>query len=110
MGSSVAKAATLATNAECDALLIALADMPLVPSEHYHALVDAMHRGHEIVVSARGAVRMPPALFSHGHFAALSELDGDKGARELLAQGQVVECPPEWLIDIDTPEALRQVE
>ena len=39
MGTSVALAATLALDAQVGGLLIALADMPLVPAGHYHALI-----------------------------------------------------------------------
>ncbi|QUL37999.1 NTP transferase domain-containing protein [Erythrobacter sp. JK5] len=108
MGTSVAVAARLARRTQADILLIALADMPLVPLAHYAALVDAGQEmgASAIVASSDGASRMPPAVFGSAHFDALAELGGDQGARDLLQQGEPIACPPEWLTDIDTPEAL----
>jgi CTP:molybdopterin cytidylyltransferase MocA len=107
MGTSVAHAAKAAEEASLDGLLIALADMPLVPSEHFQALIDAWDASEPIVVSAKGDVLMPPALFSSAHFKALRQSSGDQGARVLIAQGHVVPCPPEWLKDIDRIEDLE---
>ena len=108
MGTSVAVAARLARRTGTDILLITLADMPLVPVSHYVALIEsARERGSAAVVaSTDDALRMPPAAFGSDHFDALAELGGDQGARDLLQQGQTIDCPPEWLADIDTPEAL----
>ena len=107
MGTSVALAAQLAEEASLDGLLIALADMPLVPREHFEALIEAWNASEPIVVSANGEVRMPPAIFSSAQFKMLRQSSGDKGARVLLKQGLVVTCPPEWLKDIDRPEDLE---
>lgn len=106
MGSSAALAAGLAARERLDGLLIALADMPLVPESHFAALVDAVQFQDDMIASAKGRVRMPPALFSSAHFVVLTRLSGDTGARELLAQARTIECSPEWLIDVDTPETL----
>lgn len=108
LGSSVALAASLATYARADALMVALADMPLIKSSHFASLAEAIYEGGHgtIAVSAAGDKRLPPAIFGHSHFARLSALDGEFGARDILEQGQVVDCPADWLADIDTPEAL----
>jgi CTP:molybdopterin cytidylyltransferase MocA len=108
MGTSVALAAELADANSCDALLIALADMPMVPQSHFAELAALSMHPQDVIVSARGDARMPPAIFGKDHFAALSGLRGDRGARDLLARGKIVPCPPEWLVDIDTPEDLRR--
>lgn len=110
MGTSVAIAARLAMEARCDKLLIALADMPMVPAAFYRALVRSADGPDCIVTSANGDIRMPPAVFGSDHFPALAQLHGDKGARDLLAQGETYPCPPEWLVDIDTPETLAALE
>ena len=107
LGTSVALAATAAKEAELDGLLITLADMPLVPASHYNALIKEWDASEPITVSARGDTHMPPALFAKSFFKDLASSSGDQGARALIAQGLVVPCPPEWLADIDTPEALR---
>lgn len=106
MGSSVALAARLAQCEGLDALAILLADMPLVPASHYEALIASVTAPDDIATSARDHVRMPPAVFGRAHFETLASLSGDKGARDLLARGLVIECPEDWLIDIDTSEAL----
>ncbi len=108
MGTSVAAAARIARRAESNLLLIALADMPLVPVSHYAALVEAVTlRGPEaIAASSDGQAKMPPAVFGRDHFDALADLSGDTGARVLLSDSETVDCQPEWLTDIDTQEAL----
>ena len=110
MGTSVALAARLAAHEGLDALLIALADMPLVPVEHYAALIDAVRAPGDIATSATTATRLPPACFGSDHLSALAATTGETGARHLLDLGEVVPCPPEWLVDIDTPEALERIE
>lgn len=107
MGSSVALAATLAAKAECDALLIALADMPMVPTEHFAALIAASSGCGEVICSSNGEARMPPAIFGREHFHLL-HASGDEGARRSLGTARALDCPPGWLIDIDTVEALDQ--
>ena len=110
MGTSVAHAARLARAAGCEGLLIALADMPGVPPQHFAALARRIaERGSAaIVTSALTGARLPPAGFGAAHLARLETLDGDHGARALLRGGEVVECPPEWLADIDTPGDLAR--
>ncbi|MEL6738397.1 MAG: nucleotidyltransferase family protein [Pseudomonadota bacterium] len=109
IGTSVALAALLAKKQKCDALLIALADMPLVPQEHLVALIDACRTASDLVCSTDGQTRTPPAIFGRDHIAALTTLDEDVGARALLKSARTLACPPEWLVDIDTPEALRRL-
>ena len=112
MGTSVAVAARIARRSGADALMIALADMPLVPREHYQALADAARDGgaEVLLASSGGAVPMPPAAFGRDHFDALAALSGDQGARALLRQAETIACPPAWLTDIDTPEALAGLQ
>lgn len=109
MGTSVALAALLATHAKADALLIALADMPLVPRQHFSALIDSARTPSACFASDTGHARTPPAIFGKTHFAELAQLDEDTGARALLKQARTIACPPEWLEDIDTPEALARL-
>lgn len=106
MGTSVALAARAAIEASLDGLLIALADMPLVPRSHFEALIQSCEGPERLAVSALGKVRMPPAIFGSAHFSRLGETAGDRGARALLGQGVIVECPAAWLKDIDTIDDL----
>ena len=108
MGTSVALAARLAMETRCTALLIALADMPFVPAEHFEALTLACTQSDDALCSISGEVRMPPAIFGEDHLPRLTALTADRGARALLADAQTLTCPPEWLVDIDTPEALAR--
>lgn len=107
MGSSVALAARLAQEVGVTALLIALADMPLVPAAHFagllgQALPDAL------VASHNGVSPTPPAIFGSDHFGQLMLASGDTGARRLLAGAATLPCDPAWLVDIDDPSALAR--
>ncbi|MEM7666271.1 MAG: nucleotidyltransferase family protein [Pseudomonadota bacterium] len=108
MGTSVALAAARANDCGMDALIIVLADMPMVPASHYEELANGARAlgSHGIVVSSDGRNRSPPACFGRNHFEKLAQLGGDVGARAILSEGTVVTCPAEWLVDVDTPEAL----
>ena len=108
MGTSVALAANHARRNNCGGLMIALADMPSVPTAHFAALVDAMRSPSDIIASSNGSVLLPPAIFGTHHLDRLSHANGDEGARRWLADGSAIACPSHWLIDIDTPEALTQ--
>ena len=107
MSTSLNLAVRTACRAECEAILIALADMPMVPRKHFEALFDAYSGPESIVCSSDGSLRMPPAIFGEKHYGALLSLQSDQGARPLLKHAQAIVCPSQWLIDIDTPEALN---
>ncbi|MEL6540049.1 MAG: nucleotidyltransferase family protein [Pseudomonadota bacterium] len=109
MGTSVALAALLATRAKADALLIALADMPLVPRTHFEALIAACRNSDDLFASKSGATRMPPAIFGRDRISELTRLTGDSGAKSLINRAKVLDCSLAWLEDIDTPEALRRL-
>ena len=51
---------------------------------------------------------MPPAIFPSGALDSLLELQGDAGARKLLADALLVEGDDQFLIDIDTPADLAE--
>lgn len=102
MGTSVALAAAVAKEAKLDGLIIALADMPLVPASHFRALIEEWDASEPITVSAKGDIPMPPALFGSSRFKDLAQSTGDQGARVLIQQGLIVPCPAEWLKDVDT--------
>ena len=91
-----------AVTSSIDAVLIALADMPLIEADHVKAIFAKATHLSSSVASSDGTVSMPPALFGRTHFKALCELTGDQGARHLLANAQQVLLPAEALVDIDT--------
>ncbi|UIP07648.1 nucleotidyltransferase family protein [Erythrobacter sp. SDW2] len=107
MGSSVALAAKLAQDAGVTALLIALADMPLVPASHFADLLEHA-RPDALVTSHNGTSPTPPALFGSAHFPQLKEATGDTGARALVSGAEALTCESEWLVDIDDPSALAR--
>jgi CTP:molybdopterin cytidylyltransferase MocA len=109
MGTSVALAGQMAREAECDGLLIALADMPLVPRAHFDTLLRALEGQDDIVASRHADATLPPAIFGKAHFERLAAARGDEGARRWLGAARAIECPPEWLDDIDTPEDLARL-
>lgn len=87
------------------AILIALADMPLVSARHIANLLASCPRtGERPVASALGGQLLPPALFCEPHYPSLCSLTGDQGARRLLGNAIPVEAAPNELIDLDTAE------
>lgn len=88
------------------AVLVALADMPLVPEAHIRALVSQFD-GDRIATVAEG-VTMPPAAFGIAHFAALTALDGDRGGAARLKGAPVVPLDPLLALDVDRPEDLAR--
>jgi molybdenum cofactor cytidylyltransferase len=94
-----------AEDAGCDALLIALADMPFVTTQHVENML-AHYDPDKILTTTAGDVLSPPALFPKVHWPALLQSDGDRGAGALLKQAQRIETDPKTLADVDTPEML----
>ncbi|HET6628677.1 MAG TPA: nucleotidyltransferase family protein [Woeseiaceae bacterium] len=107
IGSSIA-AATRAVSGSADAVLLLLADQPLITREHLQALVAAWN-GSPRLIAATGfaGVTGPPALFPARYFPALSALSGDRGARSVLTGAgpdvRIVRFEPA-AVDIDRPE------
>jgi molybdenum cofactor cytidylyltransferase len=88
-------------------ILVALGDMPRVTPAHVRALFAASGAGDSCVASSDGVRAQPPALFGAGWFAQLAALDGDRGARDLLAAARLVRAGPGELADVDTPADLH---
>ena len=96
-----------------DAVLIQLADQVLVTATHLRALA-AQHlvNPDRIIVADHGSTLGPPCLFPHDCFFALSQLDGDSGARRVIEQhpSRLLRVPmPAAAFDIDTPDDLARV-
>ena len=84
LGSSIACAARSCREL-ADALVIVLADQPLVTAAHLRDLVEAWSGAeHRIVATAFDDTRGPPVLFPRAAFDDLSRLRGDRGAHTLL--------------------------
>jgi molybdenum cofactor cytidylyltransferase len=113
IGTSIA-AGTRACRDSADAVLIMLADQPLVTTAHLNELKDNWSGADdEIVTSSFEGVVSPPILFPKKAFDALCELSGDTGAKKILSSNEFhvrsIDFPPAGM-DIDTPEDLQQLD
>ncbi len=93
---------------QADAVLIALADMPLVPAAHFAALLAAFD-GDRLTSICNGQP-LPPALLGARHFPALLALTGDRGAGALLRDAPALALTAAQALDIDTPEDLARAQ
>ena len=87
--------------------LIFLGDMPLVPADIAARLLRALDGGAPAALTEFGGALGHPVAFSRALFARLRELDGDRGARALLASlpetARICADEPGCIIDIDEP-------
>lgn len=89
--------------------LVALGDMPFVRAATLRALAGAIEQGAGIAAPLFDGRRGNPVAFGHEHGAALQALDGDQGARRLLAGFPVTAIAVDdagILRDIDLPSDL----
>ena len=109
LGSSIATAAR-ACRGHADALLLLLADQPLITPWHLRALIDSWSvADNEIVATSYSGTEGPPVLFPSGAFEALQSLTGEQGAHALFEDSRfglrTVPFEPAG-VDIDTPADL----
>src|SRR5215212_1735247 len=97
-----------------DGAVVCLGDMPLISAKMIDQLIEtfAPDRGHLIAVPVSDGRRGNPVLWSRRFFRELMTLDGDVGARHLIAKHTeaVAEVPVDGqsaFLDIDTPQALE---
>lgn len=93
-----------------DAWMIALADMPAIRPASIYALLQALQAGADIAVLVYQGRRGHPVGFSRRYLPELLRLEGDQGARSLLARFPVTEVvvdDPGILLDIDTATDLE---
>lgn len=68
-----------------DAVLLLLADQPLIASAHLQSLLDTWQTSRELIVaSAYSGIIGPPVIFPRRDFADLQRLSGDNGARKII--------------------------
>lgn len=107
LGSSLAGAAYFALDRGADALLVLLADMPLISADYLREL--AAQR-------APAATRYPeghagvPALLDPPLMELAVGRSGDHGLGPLLRGATLLDPPPGMLRDVDTPADLAAVE
>lgn len=93
------------------AVLVMLADQPFLSTGFLASLFAQRRKKPDRLVATAypdGRVGVP-AVFGRQHLAALRQLEGDSGARQLLnaANSPVIRCAPpapNSLVDLDTPE------
>ena len=109
------RAAIRAVPGDCDGALILLGDMPRIAPEHLDRLLDAFAAAPEaIVVPVHEGRQGNPVLWPRRCFPALMQLEGDAGAKRLIAahREQVREVPmgtSAIFADVDTPEELTRL-
>ncbi len=94
-----------------DAIVIMLADQPLVSKDTIEQVVSGW-TGNEnhIVVSDYGGSQGPPALFGKHAFDDLCALDGDQGAKKIIQSGRfdvATVAIGSLGLDVDTPQDLE---
>lgn len=111
MGASIAAGMRMVT--ACDAVCIALADMPAIKPQTIAALLQAAATTDKTIIipeNANGSGH--PVIFKHTHFADLRQLNGDIGGRDIIKANpqDVLRLPVAddgIHIDIDRPDDLR---
>ncbi|HEX3730264.1 MAG TPA: nucleotidyltransferase family protein [Opitutaceae bacterium] len=93
-------------------VVVALCDHPAFSAAAIVRLAEAQRASGRSIAAARYGGRCgAPALFLREHFAALSRLTGEDGARAFLnaEPGRVAAVDlPEFAVDLDTPEDYRR--
>jgi molybdenum cofactor cytidylyltransferase len=108
MGTSLRLAALRAREAGADALLVLLADMPLVAADHLAALLAAASDDRPVFSRGPDGAAQPPALFPAALFPTLEAMAGDKGARALAGNALFIAASAETLHDVDTSADLAR--
>jgi molybdenum cofactor cytidylyltransferase len=114
MGSSIATGIGK-LNADCDAVMIFLADMPDIPPELVGSLIYQYAKTRSNVTIARPIFENQtghPVLFSSVHFNKLAKLTGDQGASDIIKNNRsgllYVRTQTQACVrDIDRPELLN---
>ena len=96
-----------------DAVMIILADQPLITADHLLALEKKWRSSSSAIVTSEFAdIAGPPVIFPAACFSSLLKLEGDQGARKVIEENKsnVIGIPfAEAATDIDTPEDLRKL-
>ena len=102
-----------AAQVSADAVLLLVCDQVRLSADHLSALV-SHHRGGTgaITASEYGGTLGVPAIFSARLFSELLQIEGDRGAREVIdrhpADAQALSWP-DGALDLDGPEQLKAI-
>lgn len=96
-----------------DAILIVLADQPLINSSYYNLLIDKYSQKEaKIIASEINNKPSVPAIFDAFYFDKLAQLSEDKGAKEILLAAQkdvYILRSNTNLIDVDTLNSYENI-
>ena len=102
--------------ADSEGALVLLGDMPRITAPQLDRLIRAFEAegGAAIIAPTCEGRRGNPVLWPRAHFGEMLQLEGDAGAKRLLAahadQVREIDLGTEAIFaDIDTPEALAQL-
>ena len=104
MGDSLALGVRAVEHA--DGWLIALADMPWIRQSTLRKVIDSLESGAAIAAPSYHGKRGHPVGFSRSYRSELMRLNGDTGARQILADHP---CDLQML-EVDDPGILRDVD
>jgi molybdenum cofactor cytidylyltransferase len=111
------KAGLAALPATADGTVVLLGDMPRIAAGEIDRLIAAFNpvEGRAIVVPTRKGKRGNPVLLGRQIFHELARVEGDSGAREVIAAHDDLVAETEMasdgvLTDIDTPQALARLK
>lgn len=115
MGTSIAFGSKkLNENKENQGILITLIDQPLIKIEHYQQMVSVFKPGNKQIIMSQSeaGLKSAPVLFDKYYFSELMELNGKKGAKDLIKKYQnnviFITCKSS-LEDMDTLEAYERM-
>lgn len=103
----------LAARTDVDAVVVGLADQPLVGAGAYRQVGAAYAGGARLAFASYGGQRGNPVLVARDHWDEALTLTGDEGARVLFRRHPTVAVPCDATgspDDVDTPEDLMRLE
>lgn len=110
MAHSLRLGVAAAQRSDPDGIMVMLADMPALTTSHLKTLIAAFRANGATRVIRAMAMGLPgnPLIFPRSLYHRLLTLDGDAGARNILARGDVVpvdiEIGAAARTDVDTPD------
>ncbi len=112
LGTSLATSLSLPAISRCDGLLVMLADMPGVTSEHVDELISAFQEagGNVIVRASHRGKRGNPIILPRVTFEDVRRIQGDIGARAIIENSGLpiidIDIGAAAHLDVDTPGAV----
>jgi molybdenum cofactor cytidylyltransferase len=103
----------LASQSGVEAVVVGLADQPLVGAGAYRRLAQAYDEGARLAVATYGGIRGNPVLLAREFWGEAEQLSGDEGARALFRRHDPREVPCDGTgdpSDVDTPDDLARLE